>query len=61
MFRDKQALTVEDAQAAFRDHKGHPTSTCAHPVNPNQPVTVVQGATIFGLVMDLTHLEAWLI
>ena len=57
---DKQALTVEHAQAAFRDHKGYPTSICAHPTNPANPVTVAQNATNFGLVMDLTHLEAWL-
>lgn len=57
---DKQALTVEDAQTAFRDHKGYPTSICAHPIQPANPVTVAQNATNFGLVMDLTHLEAWL-
>ena len=60
LFCDKQALTVEHAQAAFRDHKGYPTSICAHPTNPANPVTVAQNATNFGLVMDLTHLEAWL-
>lgn len=60
LFCDKQALTVEDAQAAFQDHKGYPTSICAHPTNPANPVTVAQNATNFGLVMDLTHLEAWL-
>ena len=60
LFCDKQALTVEDAQAAFRDHKGYPTSICAHPVNPMSPITIAQNATNFGLVMDLTHLEAWL-
>ena len=60
LFCAKQALTVEHAQAAFRDHKGYPTSICAHPTNPANPVTVAQNATNFGLVMDLTHLEAWL-
>ena len=60
LFCDKQALTVEHAQAAFRDHKGYPTSICAHPTNPANPITVAQNATNFGLVMDLTHLEAWL-
>ena len=60
LFCEKQELTLEDAQAAFRDHKGYPTSICAHPVNPATPVTVDQNATNFGLVMDLTHLEAWL-
>jgi len=60
LFCEKQNLTVEDAQAAFRDHKGYPTSICAHPVNPCTPVTVAHNATNFGLVMDLTHLEAWL-
>ena len=51
---------MEDAQSAFRDHKGYPTSICAHPVNPATPVTITQNATNFGLVMDLTHLEVWL-
>ena len=60
LFCDKHGLTMEDAQAAFRDHKGYPTSICAHPVNPATPVTITQNATNFGLVMDLTHLEAWL-
>lgn len=60
LFCDKHGLTMEDAQAAFRDHKGYPTSICAHPVNPATPVTITQNATNFGLVMDLTHLEVWL-
>lgn len=60
LFCDKHDLTMEDAQSAFRDHKGYPTSICAHPVNPATPVTITQNATNFGLVMDLTHLEVWL-
>ena len=60
LFCDRQGLTVEDAQAAFRDHKGYPTSICAHPSDPSPSVTVSHSATNFGLVMDLTHNVAWL-
>ena len=59
LFCGKTGLTVADAQAALRDHKGYPTSLCAHPTLP-PPVSINHGSTNFGLVMDLTHNEVWL-
>jgi len=59
LFCGKCGLTAADARAALRDHKGYPTSICAHTSMP-PPLTVAHGGTNFGLVMDLTHGEAWL-
>ncbi len=59
LFCGKTGLTVAYAQEALRDHKGYPTSLCAHSSLP-LPVTIEHGATNFGLVMDLTHNEVWL-
>ncbi len=47
-------LTMEDAEAAFRDHAGWPTSICAHAVHTERPL-LEQNGTNFGLLMDLTH------
>ena len=59
LFCGKSGLTVADAKAALRDHKGYPTSICAHTSMP-LPLTVAHGGTNFGLVMDLTRGEVWL-
>ena len=45
------AITVEDIQAALRDHTGYPNSVCRHPDEEAQP----QGgsASIASVIMDL--------
>ena len=59
LFCEKTGLTVEDAQAALRDHKGYPTSICDHS-SEHMPIETADCATNFGLVMNLTDNEVWL-
>lgn len=55
LFCHKTNLTVQDAEAAFQDHKGYPASICAHPSAKAEEPDIAKGSTNFGLVMDLTH------
>ncbi len=50
----RTGLTIADAEAAFCDHAGWPTSICAHASDLKRPL-LEQNGTNFGLVMDLTH------
>ena len=59
LFCGKTGLTVQDAQAALRDHKGYPTSICDHS-SEHLPIEIADCATNFGLVMNLTDNEVWL-
>ena len=59
LFCGKTGLTVNDAQAALRDHKGYPTSICDHS-SEHLPIEIADCATNFGLVMNLTDNEVWL-
>ena len=59
LFCGKTGLTVNDAQAALRDHKGYPASICDHSAM-HLAQTNDDSATNFGLVMNLTHNEVWL-
>jgi len=59
LFCGKTGLTVDDAQAALRDHKGYPTSICDHS-SEHMPIEIADCATNFGLVMNLTRNEVWL-
>jgi len=60
LFCGKTGLTVNDAQAALRDHKGYPTSICDHS-SEHLPIEIADCATNFGLVMNLTDNEVWLV
>lgn len=55
LFCDQKSLTIPDVEKAFRDHKGYPTSICAHPVHKKGAPCIAQNATNFALIMDLTN------
>lgn len=59
LFCGKTGLTVQDAQAALRNHKGYPTSICDHS-SEHLPIEIADCSTNFGLVMNLTDNEVWL-